>query len=73
LQRDIVVDHRAEPADRVDGLGREFRVVAVKGNVDLDRRACAARSPLPLVRDTAVTAPSVSGHGLIGTLVPGAR
>src|SRR6185369_3799728 len=36
LQRDIVVDHRAEPADRVDGPGREFRVVAVKGDVDLE-------------------------------------
>lgn len=37
LQRDIVLDHCAEPADRIDCPGRQFRVVAVKGDVDLDR------------------------------------
>src|SRR5690349_16543937 len=34
LQRDIVAGHRAEPADRVDRLGGELRVVAVEGDGD---------------------------------------
>ena len=51
LQRDIVADHRAEPADRVDRLGRELRVVAVKGDVDLDRRFGSAGERIGEVRD----------------------
>jgi hypothetical protein len=38
FQRDIVAGHRAEPADRADCLGRELRVIAVKGDVDPGRR-----------------------------------
>src|SRR6185312_43676 len=34
---DIVVEHRAELADRVDGPSREVRVVTVEGDADLDR------------------------------------
>ena len=37
-QRDVVLEDRAEPADRVERRGGELRVVAVEGDVDLDRR-----------------------------------
>jgi hypothetical protein len=51
VQRDVVLDHRAEPADRVDRLGRERRVIAVEGNVDLDRRFGSAGERIGEVRD----------------------
>ena len=41
----------AEPPDRVDCPGREFRVVAVKGDVDLDRRFGAAGEWIGKVHD----------------------
>jgi hypothetical protein len=50
-QRGIVVGHRAEPADRVDGLGCELRVIAVKGDIDLDRRFGSAGEWIGKVRD----------------------
>ena len=50
-QRDIVAGHRAEPADRVDRLGREVRVIAVKDDVDLDRRVGPAGEWIGQVHD----------------------
>ena len=37
-QCDVVVDHRAETADRVDCVGGELGVITVERHVDLDRR-----------------------------------
>jgi hypothetical protein len=60
LQRDVVAGHRAEPANRVDGPGRELRVIAVKDDVDLSAGASG-----PPANGLAKSAMEVSSSGAL--------